>query len=78
MKLDAMHIEWQAWQDVNSECKALGIDMNEQKYDCLIKAVKVWGEQLAALRDTQSLEVTAKALTMYLEDYEQAKNRRAA
>jgi hypothetical protein len=75
---DPMRTEWQAWQDVNAECKLLGIDMNEHKYDCLIKAIKVWGEQLAALRDTQSVEAAAKALAMYQEDYQLAKKRRTA
>jgi hypothetical protein len=48
---DQMHTEHAAWTDgVVHEFRALGIDINQEKYDALARAIELWGEELAALR----------------------------
>jgi hypothetical protein len=68
-----MDQEYAAWQAVVMECRRLGIDMNEPKYNRLIKAVCVWGERLHALRANQREDQVDRALISYLDQYELAK-----
>ena len=62
---DAMRIEWEAWLATN---KALaettdGGNWDDAKFRKLHTAIVLWGEQLAALRKTQTDEIVAEALT---------------
>lgn len=70
---DAMNTEYDAWQDVVKEFRNLSMDMNDKRYDPLIKSVCVWGERLHALRAEQSAKVVETALIQYLDQYETAK-----
>jgi hypothetical protein len=70
---DTMRAEWEAWQQVNAECKRLGIDMNAEKYHRLIKAICLWGEYLAWLRCEQTEQQRRAARNSYLAAYDDAK-----
>jgi hypothetical protein len=56
-----MNAEWQAWQVVVERFKQHNIDMNEPKYNQLIRAIELWGEELALLRRDQPLETVNRA-----------------
>ncbi len=43
-------------------------DINNPKYDRFVKLIKVWGEELVALRLSQDEEVRAGALEMARKD----------
>lgn len=54
---EASAIEWMAWQSVVAEWdRVISTTMNDSKYDRLIAAIRYWGEELHALRNTQSVE----------------------
>ena len=71
--LEEMHNEYDAWQNVVAECQRLGIDMNQEKYNRLIKSICVWGERLHALRATQRADQVQAALNSYEAAYTLAK-----
>lgn len=49
------HNEWEAWQDVVAEWRALvpGLDLNDTRCSPLVRAVELWAEKLVALRLAQ-------------------------
>lgn len=73
MLFSEMHAEYESWQNVVKECRRLGIDMNQPKYNRLIRAIAVWGESLSALRMTQPEQSVAAAKADYKAQYEDAK-----
>ncbi len=42
--------EWKAWRQVCKQLEAVGLDVNTVKSDPLIRAMRLWGEALHALR----------------------------
>jgi hypothetical protein len=63
--LALMQYEWQGWQDVVSEFRKLGIDVDEDKHNKLIAAIQLWGEKLHKLRQYQPEKLVEKALLDY-------------
>jgi len=59
--LKQMNDEWQAWQGVVGQFKRLEIDINQERYNPLVRAIELWGEELARLRRKQPLEICDKA-----------------
>jgi len=53
--------EYSAWQDVVNEFKLIGEDINNIKFDILIKTIQLWAEHLVALRQKQTTITCAKA-----------------
>lgn len=55
-----MELEWLMWRQLCKQLAKLGVDVNKE--DGLICAVRLWGEELVALREARP-EHTQKALT---------------
>ena len=53
-----MDKEWEAWRDV---VKLWPGDMNESKWNPLVRAIERWGEILVELRMTQTSEIVNDA-----------------
>jgi hypothetical protein len=45
--------EWRAWHQVCGQLRKLGLDVNADEADAFVRAVKLWGEELHALRALQ-------------------------
>jgi hypothetical protein len=63
--------EWKGWQNVMAEWKrTIGTDVDDKRYDPLIKAIEAWGELLVDLRltqtETQRTVARAEKLGAYL------------
>lgn len=76
--LDPMNVEAEAWQRVVAEWRAVfpGVDLNDAKFNPLVKAIELWGEQLVALRSTQEPAVIDGALDDKKIGYEQVRTDR--
>lgn len=61
-RMSYMGNEHYAWMCVVAEFKALGININDEKYTSLVKQIENWGEWLATLRRTQSPELVDEVL----------------
>lgn len=46
---DQAEREWLSWRQVCKQLKKLGIDINKPEVQPLALAIKLWGEELAAL-----------------------------
>lgn len=57
-------IEYNRWQLLCDEARAVGIDPNNKRFNRLFRTMQLWGESLAALRGTQTQEERDKALTV--------------
>jgi len=64
-----MNYEWKGWQDVVFEFKSLGIDVNDARYNPVVKAIQLWGEKLHRLRAEQEPRIVEKALLDYERQY---------
>jgi len=60
---DHMNSEWEAWQDVVREFRKVRIDVNDPRFDLLMKYIRIWGEYLVSLRVDQSEEVRQSAMS---------------
>jgi malate synthase len=69
-QLDEMHAEWMAWQAVVREFRDRAIDVNASEWDSLIRAIEWWGEELSALRYSQTEQVADEALREKRQRYE--------
>lgn len=61
--LPRMNAEFEAWKQVVKQFRALGFDINDARFNPLVKAVHAWGEELVSLRVKQSEELRARALS---------------
>jgi hypothetical protein len=59
-EIDRAAHEYAAWQAIVLELKRAGLDINQE--EALHAAIKLWGEQLAYLRELQDAELRANAL----------------
>jgi hypothetical protein len=57
-RLPRMQAELKAWHGAVAEFRKLGINLNDEKYEPLVNALKLWGESLATLRFYDSSEET--------------------
>jgi hypothetical protein len=64
-----MNYEWKGWQDVVSEFRKLGLEIDDPKFDKLIASINVWGEKLHRLRREQPEKTVEKALLDYEKKY---------
>jgi hypothetical protein len=48
------YTEWRAWQLVVEQFRKLGLDINEDKFNPLIRCIEAWGELLVELRMDQT------------------------
>lgn len=65
--MNQAHKEWRAWRQVCKQLAARGVDINAQ--DSLACAIRMWGEELVALREEDS-QYTEKALAERRAEYE--------
>src|SRR4051812_45094193 len=74
--LSRVNVEAEARQRVVAEWRAVfpGADLNDAKFDPLIKAIELWGEHLVALRAAQDQEVVDRALHDKLVAYERVRS----
>lgn len=75
--MDAMNAEADAWQVVVAEWNKLfpqpsSYDFNSPIMHPLVRAIELWGENLALLRTMQSEEVIENAMHDKMAAYEQA------
>jgi hypothetical protein len=54
--------EWNAWQRVVAEFDGLGIDMNEDRCERVVRAIALWAEVLVTLRMGQGIRERNAAL----------------
>ncbi len=54
--------EWSAWQAVVKEFRGIVGDINDKKYDPLVKLLRLWGERLAVFRRSQTVEQVKMAI----------------
>ncbi len=73
--MDLMRIEWDAWQGVCREFRAVVGEINDAKYNPLTRAIQLWGERLAALRAEQGPALAERAAREAVENYAWAKQR---
>lgn len=66
--------EYNQWCLVVDECRAAGVEMNDQRYDRMIAAIRVWGESLAALRRGQSIPDAMRGNEIAIERWRQVTN----
>jgi hypothetical protein len=59
---EAMILEWRAWRSMCEELKSLGIDVNADSSDRMVRSIKRWGEELVALRLEQDEHIRDEAL----------------
>lgn len=59
---DAMGAEHQAWLDMVADFRELGINVNDEKYNPLVKSICLWGERLVYLRVNQTVQIRVNAL----------------
>lgn len=65
--------EWEAWQTFVQEWNRLNIpDINDPLYNPLVNALRLWGEELVALRLIQEGTVRGTALVEARQAYERA------
>jgi hypothetical protein len=57
-----MNEEYAAWQVLCAELHKAHVDPNAEESSDLIKAIKVWGEKLSALRRGQDDEMVERAM----------------
>lgn len=67
--MQIIQIEWRAWQNITKELKALGLDINAPRLDPLVKAVRLWGEELVPLRTRQPIEIIERIRVQAREVY---------
>lgn len=67
-----IRIEWNAWQKVVFEFRSIGIDMNERRFNPLVSAICLWGEELHRLRSGQTADQQLKAFNDYKRQYAHA------
>jgi hypothetical protein len=72
---DLMEKEWKAWQRVVSEWPG---DINDPRFKRLVKAIQLWGEWLARLREKQRLDLRQGALTKAQVAYEKPQHTNAS
>jgi len=65
-----MHQEWEAWQTVVKDWPG---DINDPRFNRVVKAIQLWGEHLASLRVAQPPGVREKAQEAAGSSYEKAK-----
>lgn len=75
--MDAMNAEGDAWQVVVAEWRKLfpqpsGFDFNAPICNPLVKAIELWGENLALLRSMQTEEVVENAMHDKMAAYDAA------
>lgn len=58
-----MRLEYKAWLDVVADFRHIVGEINDPKYDALIRSVILWGEQLVGLRVVQTEEMRQAALS---------------
>lgn len=64
-----MDSEWEAWQDVGRDFKAAVGNMNDPKYERLIRGIVVWAEELHLLRSMQPDTVCDRAREQAVDRY---------
>lgn len=67
LNMQQMNVEWRAWRQVCKQLEKQGIDINKQTP--LACAIRMWGEELVALRE-QNPEHTENALKERRAEYE--------
>jgi hypothetical protein len=58
---EEQRLEYEAWKSV---ARCWPGDINDQKFNNVLKAIRVWGERLSALRRTQPSETVDRARLM--------------
>lgn len=53
---DEQNRELDAWHAVCQELRDLGINVNEDRYDNLVHAIRLWGEELTRLGNPARLD----------------------
>lgn len=67
---DQMRREWLAWRAVCVELADLGIDVNAERSKRFVDATRLWGEEVAALREEQHHSVGDQARAEAREKYD--------
>jgi hypothetical protein len=65
--LGQMQREWLCWRQVCKQLEARGIEVNDT--DSLASAIRLWGEELVALRN-MAPQYHERALKTFREEYE--------
>lgn len=65
-----MRKEWDAWQVVVAEWKTACGDINDPKFNRLVRSLRLWGENLAIMRSTQKKQNRDWALRDAQEAYD--------
>ena len=59
---EALVTEWRAWRSMCDELGFLGVKVEDDQADQLVRSIKRWGEELVALRLSQSEHIREEAL----------------
>ena len=51
---DKMRAEWEAWKAFCKEFRKIHGDINDPKNSPMVQAIRLWGEELVSLRETQT------------------------